>query len=147
LAIPLDVLPHVSVRGARKLDRNVGAAALMPSESSAYPTAHAATMRRDPRDGLLWSVQLCSRAGNLARVSVFILWHPGESDPYEGPLLLGVYSTRQRAEARVAEAKGKPGFRDRPDDFEISEYRLDQDRWSEGFTTYEYPIEHDGQAQ
>jgi hypothetical protein len=76
-------------------------------------------------------------------MTVYVLWHPGESDPYEGPLLLGVYSTRERAEARILEAKVQPGFRDHPEDFEISEYRVDRDEWPEGFGTYTHPIGDD----
>ena len=69
-------------------------------------------------------------SGNLMRMSeqtsVYLLWHRGESDPYEGPLLLGVYSTRERAQARILEAKAQPGFRDHPEDFEIDECQVDE---------------------
>jgi len=69
-----------------------------------------------------------------ARPTVFILWHSrpvGDSETDDK--LLGVYSTRQRAEDRAAQATKLPGFRAHPDAFTISEYQLDGDSWTEGF--------------
>lgn len=49
--------------------------------------------------------------------------------------VLGVYSSRGKAEARIERAKELEGFRDEPDCFHVDEYLLDEDRWSDGFVT------------
>jgi hypothetical protein len=49
--------------------------------------------------------------------------------------MLGVFSTRRRADERVRRARSQPGFRDEPDCFMIECYTLDQDEWPEGFAT------------
>lgn len=49
--------------------------------------------------------------------------------------LLGVYSSRQRAERRIAEARLLPGFADEPECFMLAESTVDEDRWTEGFKT------------
>ena len=54
--------------------------------------------------------------------SVFLVWHSYESDDDCGhAFLLGVYSTRSLADARVASARVLPGFRRYPDGFVIDE--------------------------
>mgnify|MGYP003581344561 CR=1 FL=1 len=50
---------------------------------------------------------------------------------------IGVYSTRDNAAAAIQRFRGRPGFRDYPDGFQIDEYPLDRDHWGEGFTTLE----------
>ncbi len=47
--------------------------------------------------------------------------------------LLGIYSTRERAEQRMALACQLPGFRDEPQCFLIDGYELDADAWPQGF--------------
>lgn len=47
--------------------------------------------------------------------------------------LLGIYSTREKAEERRRRAALLPGFGDEPDCFVIVPYRLDDDAWTEGF--------------
>lgn len=65
---------------------------------------------------------------------VYLLSHTRvRGDGTEDDKLLGVYSTRDMAEARITSASALPGFRDTPDGFEISEYTVDQDEWSEGY--------------
>ena len=65
----------------------------------------------------------------------FILWHSRTlPDGDEDAKLLGVYSTEERAKARSKEAAQLPGFRDHPEGFEISRYRLDSREWREGFS-------------
>lgn len=49
--------------------------------------------------------------------------------------LLGVYSSRENALARIERAKELDGFRDEPECFYVSEYTLDEDQWTEGFIT------------
>ena len=71
--------------------------------------------------------------------SVFVLWHmghewdavTGEGD--EDAKMLGVFSTRARAESWQDGAKSLPGFRDRPDNFIIDECVLDERQWTTGY--------------
>jgi hypothetical protein len=67
--------------------------------------------------------------------TVFILHHSYELDEIEETKLIGVYSTNEQAESAINRLKYKNGFKYRPDAFEISEYKLDQDNWTEGFAT------------
>jgi hypothetical protein len=47
--------------------------------------------------------------------------------------LLGIYSSGAAAEERMRRARLLPGFADEPDCFQIGEYDLDEDHWTEGF--------------
>ncbi|WP_208298621.1 DUF7336 domain-containing protein [Streptomyces liangshanensis] len=47
--------------------------------------------------------------------------------------LLGVFSTRERAEAGRERARVLPGFRDEPECFVVDGYELDVGTWGEGF--------------
>lgn len=67
--------------------------------------------------------------------SVFILHHSYELDELEQTKLIGAYSSITEAEAAIERLIGKPGFKDHPDDFVITEYELNQDNWTEGFST------------
>ena len=69
--------------------------------------------------------------------TVFLLTHAkdAESDDHEDWKLLGVYSTRVRAEARIEGARALPGFRLYPAGFIIDEYVIDEDAWDSGFAT------------
>jgi hypothetical protein len=67
---------------------------------------------------------------------VFILHHVSEFEGEEDAKLIGVYSSRPRAEAAVDRLKGMPGFREQPDGFQIEPYELDKDHWLEGFVTF-----------
>jgi hypothetical protein len=70
------------------------------------------------------------------RRTVFLLWHsrPLDDDDVEtDDKLLGVYSSQERALARIETAKHKPGFRDYPDGFMVDECVIDRDSWAEGF--------------
>lgn len=64
---------------------------------------------------------------------VFLLWHQHPGD--EEGKLLGVYSTKERAEARIVKARSLPGFRRFPSDFVIARYEVDLDQWLTGFAT------------
>ena len=48
-------------------------------------------------------------------------------------LLIGVYSSEVEAKAAIERLKGKRGFADFQDGFEISAYPLNRDHWTEGF--------------
>ena len=66
--------------------------------------------------------------------SVFVLQHVhSREDGVEDIKFIGVYSTRDKAQAAVARLSRLPGFVDAPDGFSIDEYRVDQDHWAEGY--------------
>lgn len=63
---------------------------------------------------------------------IFLAWHThAELDDK----LLGVFSTRENAEAQIERSRPLPGFRDEPDGFEISEHVLDRPEWTDGYVT------------
>ena len=71
--------------------------------------------------------------------SVFLLWHSTEcEDCPDDVKLIGVYRTEEDARAALERVKDKPGFRDLPEGFEIVEYPLNRDGWTEGYVTV-YP--------
>ena len=66
--------------------------------------------------------------------SVFVLQHVhSREEGVEDVKLLGVYSSRDKAEAAMARLRRLPGFADAPDGFHVDEYRVDQDHWAEGY--------------
>ncbi len=63
--------------------------------------------------------------------SVFVLQHVHElAGGVEDIKLIGVYSSREKAQAAVARLGRVPGFVEAPDGFHIDEYRVDQDHWA-----------------
>lgn len=65
---------------------------------------------------------------------VYKLWHEFEVSPgIDSTRLIGIYSSRENAERALTRARNKPGFREHPDGFEISEALVDRDGWIEGF--------------
>jgi hypothetical protein len=70
--------------------------------------------------------------------SVFVLQHVhSREDGVEDVKFIGVYSSREKADAAVARLSCLPGFSDVPDGFHIDEYRVDQDHWVEGYVVVE----------
>jgi hypothetical protein len=67
--------------------------------------------------------------------TVFVVQHSYSLGSCEEIKLIGIYSTRRRAQAAVTRLRRQPGFRKRPDDFCIESYALDLDHWAEGFVT------------
>jgi hypothetical protein len=68
--------------------------------------------------------------------SVFVLQHVhSQAHGVEDVKFIGVYSSREKAEAAVARLRSQHGFADAPDGFHIDEYRVDQDHWIEGYAT------------
>ena len=68
--------------------------------------------------------------------SVYLLWHVHDfGNGREDEKLIGVYRTKNDAQAALHRARKVDGFKDFPTGFEISEYPLNQDHWTEGFTT------------
>lgn len=68
--------------------------------------------------------------------TVFIVWHTHQIESSEDVKLIGVYATNVDAEGAVERLKSKAGFKDSPDGFEISEYVLGKDHWTEGFISW-----------
>ena len=48
--------------------------------------------------------------------------------------LIGIYATRADANAAIKRFLQLPGFRKYPDDFHLTEFTVDQDHITEGFT-------------
>jgi homoserine kinase type II len=67
--------------------------------------------------------------------SVFILQHVHTQNDVEDVKFIGVYSSREKAQAALARMESLPGFANEPDGFHIDEYRMDQDQWTEGYVT------------
>lgn len=66
--------------------------------------------------------------------NVFLLWHVRADDPYkEDAKLIGVYASCLLAEEASRRLGSQPGFVDYPAGFEISDYEINKDHWSEGF--------------
>jgi hypothetical protein len=66
---------------------------------------------------------------------VYILHHSYEIEDRDETKLIGVYETQELADKAIKRLMNKPGFRDRPDDFVISEHKLNSDSWTEGYRT------------
>jgi hypothetical protein len=64
-----------------------------------------------------------------AVTSIHLLWHVHNEDEK----LIGVYATNADAVAAKERLRQKPGFLDTPEGFEIHEYQLNQDHWTEGY--------------
>ena len=68
--------------------------------------------------------------------SVYLLWHTHElSQGEDDDKLIGVYATREDADAAIRRLSGQPGFRHFPEGFLAEEYEIGKDHWTEGFVT------------
>ena len=67
--------------------------------------------------------------------TVFLVWHDHQIEGESNEKLLGIFSSRLKAEQRVREAGGQLGFEDFPDGFTIDMYKLDESQWTDGFIT------------
>ena len=66
--------------------------------------------------------------------SVFVLQHVHlREGGVEDVKFIGVYSSREKADAAVERLSRQPGFSDSPEGFHVDEYRVDQDHWAEGY--------------
>lgn len=66
--------------------------------------------------------------------SVFLVQHVHAfEDGEEDIKIIGIYTSRELAQAAVARSRPLLGFRDTPEGFEISQYDLDSDHWTEGY--------------
>ena len=67
---------------------------------------------------------------------VYILQHVhAMEDGGEDVKLIGVYSSRENAQAALTRLGQAPGFSDALAGFHIDEYQLDKDQWVEGYST------------
>jgi hypothetical protein len=67
---------------------------------------------------------------------VYVLQHEHIlEDGTEDVKFIGVYSSRENAQAAIARLSRVPGFADAPTGFHIDEYPLDKDQWVEGYST------------
>jgi hypothetical protein len=68
--------------------------------------------------------------------SVFVVQHVhSQEDGIEDVKFIGVYSSREKADAAVARLSSLRGFSDAPDGFHVDEYLVDKDQWVEGYVT------------
>jgi hypothetical protein len=70
----------------------------------------------------------------LTRVYVLQHVHSME-DGAEDVKFIGVYSSRENAQAAITRLGHAPGFSDAPAGFHIDEYQVDKDQWIEGYST------------
>jgi hypothetical protein len=69
-------------------------------------------------------------------MEVFLLWHVHAlDDGEEDKKLIGVYSTREEAEAAIERVKHQVGFVDALEGFGIDPYVVNEDHWTEGYVT------------
>jgi hypothetical protein len=70
--------------------------------------------------------------------TVYVLHHVRSDDTDDTNVkLIGIYRTREAAEAAIARLSQLLGFRDYPDGFHVGAYELDKDHWVDGFVTVE----------
>lgn len=68
-------------------------------------------------------------------------------DRRDTELTIGVYATREDAEAVITTLRDKPGFRDHPAGFEINEWKIGLTEWVDGFITKHGPPPKDATAE
>jgi len=67
---------------------------------------------------------------------VYVLQHVHSmEDGAEDVKFIGVYSSRENAQAAIARLGHAPGFSDALAGFHIDEYQVDKDQWVEGYST------------
>jgi len=69
---------------------------------------------------------------------LYVLHHVRADDEYgDHAKLIGVYRSRESAEAAIVRLRNLPGFRDHPAGFQIGAYQMDKDHWAEGFISWQ----------
>jgi hypothetical protein len=67
---------------------------------------------------------------------VYVLQHVHSlDDGGEDVKFIGVYSSRENAQAAITRLSQAPGFSEAPAGFHIDEYQVDKDQWVEGYAT------------
>ena len=64
---------------------------------------------------------------------VFILHHTYGGSESESYKLLGVFSTKDKANSGIQKYLSLPGFKDFPAGFTVTPYTLDESHWLNGF--------------
>lgn len=73
---------------------------------------------------------------------VFLLQHSYEVGEFDETKLIGIYSSKEKAESTVERFKHLSGFKDYPHEcFYIDEIEIDKDHWTEGFIKWEEALE------
>ncbi len=72
---------------------------------------------------------------------VYVLQHSyeiGEEGEFDETKLIGIYSSKEKAEKVIEIYKALPGFKEYPIScFHIDKYEIDKDHWSEGFINWD----------
>jgi hypothetical protein len=69
-------------------------------------------------------------------MKVYVLQHAHSvEDGEEDVKFIGVFSSREKAQAAIARLSQAPGFSDALTGFHIDEYQIDKDHWVEGYST------------
>jgi hypothetical protein len=68
--------------------------------------------------------------------SVHLLWHTHQVADDSDDKLIGVYKSRKDAEAAIERLRDKPGFKDAIEGFEICDYVVGRDGWTEGYVSW-----------
>ena len=71
--------------------------------------------------------------GISIKQKVYLLYHSYEEDGEEDSKLLGVFSSKEKAQEVIKTHKLLPGFKDHLEGFLIDEYLIDKSEWNEGF--------------
>lgn len=80
--------------------------------------------------------------------TVYDLWFLREYENREDTELhIGIYASEQAAHSAIIRLRDKPGFRDRPDGFEIHPVNLGHTSWESGFVTTFGPPPKDAKAE
>ena len=68
-------------------------------------------------------------------MKVYVLQHVhGLEDGTEDVKFIGVYCSRENAEAAITRLAQAPGFSDAVAGFHIDDYQVDKDQWVEGYS-------------
>ncbi len=68
-------------------------------------------------------------------MEVYLLYHAHDLVEEVDVKLLGVYSSEQKAEEAKQRAGNKPGFSAHLDGFQIVQYEVDRDEWTDGYVS------------
>ena len=69
-------------------------------------------------------------------MKVYLLQHVHLlEDGIEDVKIIGVYSSRETADAAIARLSRVAGFSEAATGFHVDEYQLDKDQWVEGYST------------
>lgn len=73
---------------------------------------------------------------------VYLLEHSYEAlDGHDEFKLIGVYSSPETAQAAIRRLETQPGFKDRPEAFQMNRYEIDKDHWEEGYISAKEALE------